>query len=326
MRWALLVVALAGVAHADQKRTDQLRAGDDLASMLVAMVRANVVKASAKLPREVVVAPTEYTDDPVVGRASRITGLEAPGMIAFTFDDGPSPGTTPAVLDALAKYDVPATFFVVTRRLAGKRGEKPRELLARTLAEGHLVASHTVSHPNLGTADDKLLDKEMNASFKTLATHAKRPIALFRAPFGKMSPAGRARLKKLGVTEAHWSIDTQDWQVKDAVKLRKTALEMIEKKNGGVILWHDVKPVTASIIAHVLDDLEAANCKRLAENREPIWPVSIHYFLRDGKQPRPVPDEVAKRTAAYKAALPGRCAKRPPAEPASAPGKTLRDL
>jgi hypothetical protein len=79
---------------------------------------------------------------------------------------------------------------------------------------------------------------------------------------------------------------------------------------------HDVKPITAKVIALVLDDLEAENCRRLLAKEEPIWPVSIHYFIRDGKQPRAVPDEVAKRTEAYKQALPGRCAKRAAAVPA----------
>src|SRR5262245_45675804 len=114
------------------------------------------------------VEPTELTNDPIVGRASRISGEEVHGVVAFTFDDGPNPETTPAVLDALAKYNIPATFFIVTRRLAGKHGEKPREILARELAEGHLVASHSVSHPNLRKANAKTLDREMNASQKAL--------------------------------------------------------------------------------------------------------------------------------------------------------------
>jgi peptidoglycan/xylan/chitin deacetylase (PgdA/CDA1 family) len=254
--------------------------------------------------------PNEFTNDPILGRASRITGTEVSGMIAFTFDDGPNTETTPAVLDALKQYDVPATFFVVTQRLAGKHGEKPRALLARTMTEGHLIASHSVSHPYLGKAKPALLDKEIDASFKALAEHTLRPIGLFRAPFGALNDAGRTRLRKLGVTEAFWSIDTLDWKAKDATKLRQKAATMIEKQNGGVILWHDVKPITAKVIGDVLDDLEAVNCKRLAAKQEPIWPVSIHYFLRDGKEPRAIPEDVKKRTAAYKAALPGRCAKR----------------
>jgi hypothetical protein len=85
---------------------------------------------------------------------------------------------------------------------------------------------------------------------------------------------------------------------------------MILDQNGGIVLMHDVKPITAKIIGDVLDDLEAENCKRLDEKRDPIVPVSLHYFLRDGKTPRAVPDDVQKRTDAYKLALPVRCANR----------------
>lgn len=255
--------------------------------------------------------PTEYTNDPVFGVSTRVNGAETKGLVAFTFDDGPSPATTPAVIDALNKYDIPATFFIVTQRLLGKHGEAGRELLAKELEHGFTVGSHSVSHRWLGKADNKLLDRELVPSLKTLAEDSKRPIGLFRAPYGALSGMGRVRLRKLGVTEVFWSIDTLDWKAKDAAKLRKKVLKMILDGNGGVVLMHDIRPLTAKIIDGVLDDLEAENCKRLAEAREPIWPVSLHYFLRDGKAPRPIPEEVSKRTEAYKKALPERCVKRP---------------
>ena len=250
------------------------------------------------------------TDDPVVGKASRINGEETHGVVAFTFDDGPNPETTPAVIDALEKYDIPATFFIVTQRLLGKHGEKGREVLQRELAGGFMVGSHSVSHPNLKHAAGPQIAKEIDSSFRTLSKEANRTIGLFRPPYGALSGAGRVRLKKLGVTEVIWSVDTLDWKAKNADRLRKKVLSMILKQNGGVVLMHDVKPITAKIIGDVLDDLEAENCKRLADKQDPIIPVSLHYFLRDGKTPRPVPDDVQKRTDAYKLALPVRCANR----------------
>jgi peptidoglycan/xylan/chitin deacetylase (PgdA/CDA1 family) len=255
--------------------------------------------------------PTELTNDPVLGVATRVNGAEMKGLVAFTFDDGPNPATTPTVIDALEKYDIPATFFIVTQRLLGKHGEAGRELLAKELEHGFTVGSHSVSHRWLGKADNKLLDRELVPSLKTLSQDSKRPIGLFRAPYGALSGTGRVRLRKLGVTEVFWSIDTLDWKAKDATKLRKRVLKMILDGNGGVVLMHDIRPLTAKIIEGVLDDLEAENCKRLSESREPIWPVSLHYFLRDGKAARAIPEDVTKRTEAYKKALPERCTKRP---------------
>jgi peptidoglycan/xylan/chitin deacetylase (PgdA/CDA1 family) len=252
------------------------------------------------------------TNDPVVGKADRIDGDEAKGVVAFTFDDGPNPETTPQVIDALEKYDVPATFFIVTQRIVGKHGEKAREILHRELDAGFLVGSHSVSHANLKHASGDKLIKEIDASIKALAAEANRPIGMFRPPYGAINPAGRARLKKLGLTEVQWSVDTLDWKAHNADRLRKKVLSMIKEDGGGVVLMHDVKPITAQIIALVLDDLEAENCARLAAGHEPITPVSLHYFLKDGKTGREVPDAVKQRTLAYKAALPERCAKRPP--------------
>lgn len=267
--------------------------------------------------------PTEYTNDPVLGVASRVNGEEVHGVVAFTFDDGPNAETTPAVIDALDKYNIPATFFIVTQRLLGKHGEAGRELLARELEHGYTVGSHSVSHRWLGKADNKLLDRELVPSLKTLSTESKRPIGLFRAPYGALNGTGRVRLRKLGVTEVFWSIDTLDWKAKDATKLRKKVLRMILDQNGGVVLMHDIRPLTAKVIDGVLDDLEAENCKRLSEARDPIWPVSLHYFLRDGKVPRAIPDDVTKRTDAYKKALPDRCAKRPPPATMPAPATAV---
>jgi peptidoglycan-N-acetylglucosamine deacetylase len=262
------------------------------------------------------------TDDPVVGKADRIDGDEAKGIVAFTFDDGPNPETTPQVIDALEKYDVPATFFIVTQRISGKHGEKAREILHRELDAGFLVGSHSVSHANLKHASGDKLTQEIDASIKTLAVEAGRPIGMFRPPYGSINPTGRVRLKKLGLTEVQWSVDTLDWKAHNQARLRKKVISMIKQDGGGVVLMHDVKPITARVVAEVLDDLEAENCARLADGREPIVPVSLHYFLKDGKATRELPDAVKQRTLAYKTALPQRCTKRPappPAPPEPAP-------
>jgi peptidoglycan/xylan/chitin deacetylase (PgdA/CDA1 family) len=261
------------------------------------------------------------TDDPVVGKANRIDGDERKGVVAFTFDDGPNPETTPQVVAALEKYNIPATFFIVTQRIASKHG---REVLERELDGGFLVGSHSVTHPNLKHAGTDQLNREIDASIRTLAAQANRPIGLFRPPYGALGPAGRVRLKKLGLTEVLWSVDTLDWQARDAERLRKKVISMIKKEDGGVVLMHDVKPITARIVAEVFDDLEAENCARLADGREPILPVSLHYFLKDGKVPRELPEAVKQRTEAYRTALPERCAKRHAATAEPAPRHAAR--
>ncbi len=253
---------------------------------------------------------TTLTDDPVVGNAHAISGEEHPGVVAFTFDDGPNPDTSPTVIDALQKYDIPATFFIITQNITGKseHAQKSRDVMQRELDAGFLIGSHSVTHPNLKHAAGDEITKEIDASFKALAMTAHRPIGMFRPPYGSLSGDGRMRLKQLGVTEVQWSIDTLDWKAHDADKLRKKVLKMILEQNGGVVLMHDRLKITAEIIASVFDDLEAENCRRLDDGKEPIVPVSLHYFLREhDKTVRAVPKEVEARTAAYRARLPDRC-------------------
>src|SRR5215468_2520758 len=140
----MLLAALATSAHAEPADPP---AGEVRSETTEAAPKV-VAAASAPAALDATNLRT-LTDDPVVGKASRIEGDERKGLVAFTFDDGPNPETTPAVIDALEKYDIPATFFIVTQRIAGKHGEKGRELLQRELAGGFLVGSHSVTHANL---------------------------------------------------------------------------------------------------------------------------------------------------------------------------------
>jgi peptidoglycan/xylan/chitin deacetylase (PgdA/CDA1 family) len=255
------------------------------------------------------------TKDPILGKADKIEGFELKGMVAFTFDDGPSPTTTPDVIDALEKYNIPATFFIVSRRIVGKLGEKSRDVLAREVKAGFTIASHSYSHPNLRGSNAAKLTLEIDDAIRILAKESGKQIGLFRAPFGALDNTSRGWLRKRGLTEVFWSVDTLDWQATDLQRLRKKTMNMIIKQEGGVVLMHDVKPITAKVASLVFDDLEAENCKRLADKKDPILPVSIHYFVRDKGQQRAIPDEVKKQTEGYRAALPGRCAKRPPPAP-----------
>ncbi len=271
--------------------------------------------------------PDPSAVDPALGHSLRVDGDEAEDLVTFTFDDGPNPETTPAVLTALARYDIPATFFVVAQRLVGKHGATSRALLAREDREGYLIGSHSFSHPNLKRASKAVVDKEVVQAQRIIADTLGRPIGLFRPPFGALGGAAATAVTRSGLTDVRWSVDTLDWRTPNAAKLRKKVMRMILAQRGGVVLMHDIKKVTAKVIGEIFDDLEVENCARLARGDTPIIPVSLHYFLRDGVKgkgkPRPIPPEVAARTASYRATLAARCAARPaPAAPAAPATKT----
>src|SRR3990167_2585805 len=79
-----------------------------------------------------------------------------PKTVALTFDDGPSPIYTPQVLAILKKYNIKATFFVV-----GVNAKKYPEIIKEIHAEGHVVASHSLTHPMLTKLSNAELQKEV---------------------------------------------------------------------------------------------------------------------------------------------------------------------
>jgi peptidoglycan/xylan/chitin deacetylase (PgdA/CDA1 family) len=249
------------------------------------------------------------------GRGSIIDGRENPYHVAFTFDDGPDHETTPMVLDALDRYDIPATFFVVGRRFAnrGRRTVDNAAVLADIIGRGHHVGNHTFQHQNLATVTPEVMKREIDQNSEALIEHLGYLPRAFRPPYGAVTQQTREHLSARGFTEVRWNIDTLDFQATRERDLRQRTMKAIIKQQGGVVLMHDTKKITARAIAGILDDLEAENCRRLAANERPLIPVSLHYFMvnRDGKA-RPVPAHVAARTRGYRDRLPARCRAREP--------------
>ncbi len=118
---------------------------------------------------------------------------DAGQRIAFTFDDGPDPVTTPKILELLAAHHAHATFFVV-----GERAERHPELVARIIAEGHAVGSHTFTHSHafhFGSPAKQRADVQRGIDVVTRIT-GKRP-RLFRPPQGLRTPLLRDALASM---------------------------------------------------------------------------------------------------------------------------------
>jgi cellulose synthase/poly-beta-1,6-N-acetylglucosamine synthase-like glycosyltransferase/peptidoglycan/xylan/chitin deacetylase (PgdA/CDA1 family)/spore germination protein YaaH len=169
-----------------------------------------------------------------------------PGVIALTFDDGPDPAYTPAILDILNRENVPATFFVI-----GKNGEEHPELLRRMVNEGHEVGNHTFTHPNLGEIPGRLTMLELNATQRLIESVTGRSTVLFRPPYfgdaeadkpGEVEPAIIA--EKLGYVMVGLRIDPGDWQPKITADeiVQKTvtrAMDSNPETRGQIVLLHD---------------------------------------------------------------------------------------
>jgi peptidoglycan-N-acetylglucosamine deacetylase len=121
--------------------------------------------------------------------------------VALTFDDGPWPGSTPAILDVLARAGVSATFFVIGRNAARWPG-----LLDRICAEGHIVGNHSYDHDRLGLLRRRRywLD-QLARTDDAIARVSGAPPAFFRPPMGFTSGHMAAALRARGHRAVTWS-------------------------------------------------------------------------------------------------------------------------
>lgn len=163
----------------------------------------------------------------------RCRARRAGRRVALTFDDGPDPQRTPAVLDLLARQGVRATFFVV-----GARAEAHPELVRRMVAEGHVVGNHSYTHSwrfplrSLGRTVE-----ELRRTGEMLHRITGRQPRLFRPPFGVTNPTIARAVRRLGLDPVGWSIRSLDTMGQSPERVAARILRRLHP--GAVILLHD---------------------------------------------------------------------------------------
>ena len=153
--------------------------------------------------------------------------------LALTFDDGPDPATTPAVLDALADAGVHATFFVTL-----PRAEARPDLLRRILAEGHEAFPHAVKHRHAWIRTPWSAALEPVRAARRLAELTGRPARYYRPPHGSYTLATLLGMRWAGVVGAHWSVESGDWQP-GATPERTLGRLLARVYPGAVVVLHD---------------------------------------------------------------------------------------
>jgi len=180
--------------------------------------------------------------------------------VVLTFDDGPWPGNTPAVLKALADQCTKAVFFSI-----GKHASYHPEILRQVLAAGHTVGSHTWSHANLNSkkmtdqqAKDEI-EKGMSAVKMALGT---APAPFFRFPELQHGPASVAYLEQRNVAIFSCDIDSFDYKRNNTpAKEIETVMGGLAKLGKGIILMHDFQKHTAEALPELLRRLKAGGYK-----------------------------------------------------------------
>jgi peptidoglycan/xylan/chitin deacetylase (PgdA/CDA1 family) len=178
----------------------------------------------------------------------------APKEVVLTFDDGPMPWITRAILDTLDRYCTKATFFSVGR-MALAYPDVVREVMAR----GHTMGSHTQTHPlNLKRLRHESAVDEIERGFAAIALAAGQPIApFFRFPGLSDSPALLEHLRGRGVATFTVDVISDDSYISDQGRLARVTLSRLEARDGGIVLFHDIKPATARALPGILAEIEA---------------------------------------------------------------------
>ena len=153
-------------------------------------------------------------------------------QIALTFDDGPHPTLTFRILEILAQYNIPATFFMVGQNVLNYPDA------ARAVIEaGHEVGNHTFTHPHIAGLDEKAIFEEIGKCEDALEELCEYRPHLLRTPQGVLTPSLEKCLKDDDYILILWSLDTRDWENKSTACIVRTVLDKVQ--SGDIILMHD---------------------------------------------------------------------------------------
>lgn len=210
---------------------------------------------------------------PILPRLGDALNIEMcqPGAdgVALTFDDGPHPQGTPAMLEVLRERGATATFF-----LAGEQVDRHPSLAAEIVSAGHRVELHCYRHRNLlRLTPGEFLDDAERAR-ATIEEASGQAVAIYRPPYGIFSATTLRAVRRRGWRPVLWSRWGRDWT-------RRATAESIARrasagaKAGDIVLLHDADYYsargswvrTAAALPLILDELEADGLKAIALRR-----------------------------------------------------------
>jgi peptidoglycan/xylan/chitin deacetylase (PgdA/CDA1 family) len=180
--------------------------------------------------------------------------------VAITFDDGPHPQGTIAVMEALLRARARATFFLV-----GEQVERNRSLAAEIVAAGHSVAVHGHRHRNQLRLTPRQFAADLKRGVATISDSTGVLPAVYRPPYGVFSVAGLGIVRRSGLRSLLWSRWGHDWRARTTAAA--IAAEVSSGLSGGeVLLLHDADHYsapgswkrTAAALPEVLAAIEAA--------------------------------------------------------------------
>ncbi len=189
-----------------------------------------------------------------------ITALNArQNSVLLTFDDGPDPEATPAILDLLDKSGALALFFVV-----GQRIDRAPHMLPEILRRGHMIGNHTYSHrASLGFSAQLLDCGRCQSEIERLTAYSPRAL---RPAEGRLDNATLWAAVRLRLKVVLWSVDSGDWKLKRADAARRKGREIAQElvsrpRLSEIILFHDDNFSTVAMLEELLPVLRQSGCR-----------------------------------------------------------------
>lgn len=152
--------------------------------------------------------------------------------MALTFDDGPHPTYTHAVLDVLGDAEVVATFFVV-----GRNARAHPEVIRRIVGEGLAIASHSMTHTDPWQLSPIKLWRDYRAGHLEVSDVVGHDVRLFRPPKGYLDRRGALVIRAAGLDTYLWSVDAADWE--SDLRPEDVVERLGRPSPGDVLLLHD---------------------------------------------------------------------------------------
>lgn len=215
-------------------------------------------------------------------------------VLCLTFDDGPDPLYTPAILDILHSHGVRATFFII-----GANADQNIGLVKREYAEGHDIGNHTYTHPNIALVSDERAALELSTTQRIIENALGVSTVLFRPPYNADSQPQTPeeilpvlRAQKAGYVTVGERIDPRDWvkgvSADEIVSEIRTELASADDP-GHVILLHDAggdRSATVAALPRILESLQAQSYRfvplseLLGQTRAQIMPAPSGVEMR----------------------------------------------
>lgn len=170
----------------------------------------------------------------IIRCANRLTGVvvrvrTTEPLVALTFDDGPNPEATPALLEILAAHGARATFFMTGKNAAGHP-----ELVEAGHRAGHAIGNHTWDHPSLPLVSRGERWRQLRRTAKALP---RGDVRLCRPPYGHLDFGSHLDLWLCGQLPVAWSTIVPDWEGRPAAELLEIARQAV--RPGAILAMHD---------------------------------------------------------------------------------------